>query len=174
MAQIKISASAAATLRALRNLPADSTDRKTAKKDIFNTLRNQFAIPQNVKLKVEIDNTTAADFLVVKDKTTGRDLAATDGCYTGLAPLPVPTVTASVSPATPAPATDGRFSVATGAGVTQTTNRISVANLLNVLRDGGYAADDVEDDVNLPAGAPALRNDQVLVDNQEGFVYFLA
>lgn len=175
MAQIKITASAAATLRALRNLSTDNPDRKAAKKDIFNTLRNQFRIPQNIKLKVEIDDTAAADFLVVKDKTTGRELVATDGVYSGLA-TPVPTVTASVTPATQAPAaiTDGRFAVATGADVTQTVNRISVANLLAALRDDYSAHDSAEVDVDLPAGAPALRNDQVLVDNQEGFVYFLA
>ena len=162
MAQLKITQAQATTLTALRTVQPD-TDRKAAKKSIFTDIKTQFAIPSGVRLKVEVDNRASLDYLVLKDKVTGRELVGAYGTdklvFIGVAPAPT---TAPVAPTSTA-----RFSTAVQPALQ--VRRIAVSLLLGIVRDGGDG-----DDATLPAGAPALADDGTLLDNQDGFVYFKA
>lgn len=163
MAQLKITAVQAATLVALRSLPADSADRKAAKKGVYDAARAAFGIPADVKLKVEIDDRASPDFLVLKDKATGRELVGNSlGKFSHIAPAPV---TPSLAAATPAPAADSRFTASAGG-----LKVIRKAVLMDLLRDA-YADGDAMDTTALP-GMPGVPVGGLVLDNQTGDLYF--
>lgn len=162
MAQLKITVAQAAVLIGLRTLAGvDDSTRKAEKKAVFAAIREQFNIPRSVKLKVEIDDRHSPAYLVLKDKTTGADLVGFDGLYMGIATNSAPTA---------------RFS--TGGAVTRPStgfSRVAISTLLEVLRNEiDLDTSDVEEDVTLPAGAPTPSADGLLLDNQEGYAYFVA
>lgn len=83
----KISRAQANTLIALRSLPNDA-DRKEARKEVFKAIKEQFGIPAEVKIKVEVDNQSSPTYLVVKNKYNEVfPLRDVDGKWTG-APAP--------------------------------------------------------------------------------------
>lgn len=172
MAQLKITSTQAAILIGLRSLAQTDSNRKQAKKDLFNSLRTQFSIPANVKLKVEIDDRASPDYLVLKDRASGRELVGTGYPlrYSHVAPAPAPVTGQTLGYAgQPATQDTARFSVA--GAQSSGVKSVAVSALLTALRDGDYL--DFDDDT-LPAGAPALSDDQVLLDNQTGKLFFLA
>ncbi len=71
---------AQATSIVLARRHANDTDRKAVKKEIFTQLRAQFGITSDIKLKVEVDNPSSPDYLVLKNKVTDArfDLASDD------------------------------------------------------------------------------------------------
>lgn len=78
MAKAKMNGTQMAVLRAARGL--DDATLKTIRAAIFAAAKTQFRIPQSHRLSVEIDNTDAADYGVLKRKTTGETYS--DGTVT--------------------------------------------------------------------------------------------
>lgn len=70
MAKAKMNGTQMAVLRAARGL--DDATLKTIRAAIFAAVKTQFNIPQSHRLSVEIDSTDAADYGVLKRKTTGQ------------------------------------------------------------------------------------------------------
>jgi hypothetical protein len=70
MAKAKMNGTQMAVLRAARGL--DDATLKTIRAAIFAAAKTQFNIPQSHRLSVEIDSTDAADYGVLKRKTTGQ------------------------------------------------------------------------------------------------------
>lgn len=92
MATLKISPAQARAFISVRNLANDDAEgAKTLRKTLWASIRDQFDIPDAVKLKVEIDNTTAPNYLVLTDKTINLPLHGdpATGKYTATPPAPV-------------------------------------------------------------------------------------
>lgn len=159
MAQLKITAVQAATLVALRSLPADSADRKAAKKGVFASIRDTFGIPADVKLTVEVDDRASPAYLVLKQKGTGFELVGVDGRFSHVA-TPAP---AQVPAA--APDTGSRFTASSGG-----LKVIRKADLMDLLRMA-YDDGDAMDTTALP-GMPGVPVGGLVLDNQTGDLYF--
>lgn len=71
MANAQLNLHQAAFLVRLRQFP-DETARKAMKADLFRLVKDTFGIPQDHKLKVEVDAASSPDFLVLYRKTDGQ------------------------------------------------------------------------------------------------------
>jgi hypothetical protein len=80
--QAKITATQAATLIATRGY--SDADRKATKRALFAAVRAQYNIPTSVKLKVEVDDTSSPDYLVLKNKHTDAIITVPDTAGTAV------------------------------------------------------------------------------------------
>lgn len=75
MATLKIYPAQARAFITVRNLATDDAEgAKTLRKTLWASIRDQFDIPDSIKLKVEIDNANAPNYLVLTDKATNLQL----------------------------------------------------------------------------------------------------
>lgn len=81
----KLTATQAASLIAART--ASTYDRKATKRRVFGEAKAAFGIPTSTKLRVELDNTSDPNYLVLRDKHTGIAITVPD---TQATPLPTP------------------------------------------------------------------------------------
>jgi hypothetical protein len=79
--KITLTALQTAAFMGARNLP--DAQAKAARKNIWADLRQHWGIPDSVKLKVELDNVGASDYLALAVKSTGSLLKAENGRYVG-------------------------------------------------------------------------------------------
>lgn len=166
---LKINAVTAAILIGLRSLQGvDDTARKAEKKARFAAIRAEFGIPDSVRLKVELDDRSSPDYLVLKDKVTGYTLLAdTYGKYAG---INYPVAAAPVvepQPVADTPADTSRFTIVD-------PDRLLVINKATLM---GYLASAVYDDnaqppTATPPGMPAVKAGSYVLDNQTGNLYF--
>lgn len=102
----------------LATRPAYGGERTKSQKDanirIFKSIKDKYGIPSNKMLKVEIDKSSNPDYLVLKDKETGRPF---EDIY-GRSPKPVPAFAAPAElpkAARPSPASEWPFPDSPGA-----------------------------------------------------------
>lgn len=138
-------------------------DPKAAKKAVFRQIRQDLGIPDDVRMKVEIDNTTDPLYMVVKNADTGVPLTHVTLAPEDLIP----------QAPTPAPVAASRFAT-TETPTDGVVYQITVDDLLRVLRgrvDYEDATDYIEP-VQPPAGLPAIGPSGIVLDTQERVIYF--
>lgn len=123
---------------------------KTTRKNLWADLRRQWGIPTSVKLKVELNNVGAPNYLALADKATGRLLMSNNGRYVGLdTPAAAPTAAAPAAPTADTAAPDGYVTVLTTPTVPQVRYAVVKASALAGAADNDnnlYTGDDIEDD----------------------------
>ena len=105
---IKLTQTQAAAFLYARTLDvSDPATAKTVRKETWAHVRETHAIPETIKLKVELDNKQAPDYLVLKDKANDGVLMGDDcGDYSHTMQAAAPTTTAT-STASPVPVANG-------------------------------------------------------------------
>lgn len=84
----KLTATQAATLIAARG--TSDYNRKQVKRTVFAAAKAAFGIPSSTKLRVELDDTTDPNYLVLRHKHTGTPITVPDAPGTST-PTPLPT-----------------------------------------------------------------------------------
>lgn len=84
----KLTATQAATLIAARS--ASTYDRRQTKRRVFAEAKAAFGIPSSTKLRVELDDTTNPNYLVLRDKRTGVAIEVPDRATSTATPVATP------------------------------------------------------------------------------------
>lgn len=140
---------------------------KSIRRETWDRIRAQHGIPDDIKLKVEIDDGGSPDYLVVKDKRTGNPLwKLGDGRV--VASQTEPAEAASLPDA--APEISGRF--ASVEPTFQSLYGIHVHDLLAALRGGDAPGEFVFRPRTLPTGLPPVSPEGVVLDTVDRVLYF--
>lgn len=147
----KLTATQAASLIAARS--ASIADRKATKRRVFAEAKAAFGIPASTKLRVELDNTSDPNYLVLRHKHTGIAITAPDtqgsvSTPSTATPLPTPATVNQADVAVDAkvadaPAADAQTASAPGTFRFVVVKRSDVFTSLNY----GCLGDDGGDEV---------------------------
>lgn len=150
-------------LRAREAHTADEA--KSIRRSTWASIRAQHGIPEDIKLRVEIDHQSDPNYKVLRDKETDYPLWKMNDGRVVASPV------GPIESADEAPR-GGRF--ASTAANQNDLYCITVDDFLRLMREGGDADDHVYTPNHLPAGLPDITVDGVVLDTQDRVLYFRA
>lgn len=140
---------------------------KSIRRAAWASIRAKHGIPEDIKLRVEVDLQHDPNFKVIRDKETDYPLWKMNDGRVVASPV------GPIEPADEAPR-GGRFATAED-GRAPEVYAIGVDSLLRLLRDGDEDPEDyVYPAVTLPAGFPGVSDSGVVLDTQDRILYFRA